>query len=154
MRRLLFIPLLAFLAAPAFAEQTVPPITNPAVAKECGACHMPFPPQFLPRRSWRKIMDGLADHFGEDASLPEPQRQAILDYLLANAGDAAQSGEAGKFARGIPADATPLRITETPRWLREHRGLAAGTWSNPKIKSRSNCLACHKAAARGIFEDD
>ena len=75
-----------------------------------------FPPQFLPERSWQKLVDTLADHFGENASLGEAQRKAVLDYLLANAADSPKAGREGrKFAQGIPAGQTPLRITETPR---------------------------------------
>ncbi len=43
----------------AFAE-------NPLYSEECGACHLAYPPSLLPQASWRGIMDGLADHFGED----------------------------------------------------------------------------------------
>ena len=41
-------------AGPALAEggAMVPPIDNPVVQKECGACHMAYAPQMLPTRSW------------------------------------------------------------------------------------------------------
>ena len=39
---------------------------------------MVFPPQFLPKRSWQKLVETLADHFGENASLGEAQRKAVL----------------------------------------------------------------------------
>jgi len=135
-------------------DERLSPVTDPVVKKECGACHMAFPPQFLPRRSWQKLVDGLANHFGEDAALPEAQRAAVLRYHLENAADAPGAGRAAaKFASSIPAGETPLRITETPRWVREHRKVKPDRWKSPEVKSRVNCLACHKDAERGIWED-
>jgi mono/diheme cytochrome c family protein len=143
--------------APSFSaraeEDNLPPITEPRVVQECGACHMAFPPQFLPQRSWQKIMDTLPDHFGEDASLAEADRQAILGYLLANAADAPDVGWRG-ILRGVPEDATPLRITEFPWWVREHDEVRAARWASPEIGSKANCAACHRGAAQGVFEDD
>jgi hypothetical protein len=81
---------------------------------------MAFPPQFLPQRSWQKLVETLADHFGENASLGEAERKAVLDYLLAHAADGPQAGRAGrKFGQGIAAGQTPLRITETPWWMQD-----------------------------------
>ncbi len=140
--------------ARAGGDERVPPVADPVVKKECGSCHMAFPPQFLPRRSWQRLLDGLASHFGEDASLPEAQRAAVLRYHLENAADAPGAGRAAsKFASSIAAGETPLRITETPRWLREHRKIKPERWKSPEVKSRLNCVACHKDAERGLWED-
>ena len=134
--------------------ERVPPVTDPAVKAECGSCHLAFPPRFLPGRSWQKLLDTLSDHFGENASLEEAQRKAILDYLLANAADGPKAGRQGrKFVEGIATTQTPLRITETPRWIREHREVRAGRWRDPKVKSKANCVACHPAAEQGLYED-
>ena len=121
-------------------------------AKECGACHMPYPAAFLPARSWSAILDGLADHFGEDASLrPEPLGE-IRAYLTANAADAV--GARGVL-RGVADAETRLRITETPFWIRAHRGeVSEADFASPRVKSKSNCIACHRGAASGSFEDD
>lgn len=133
----------------------VAPVTDPLVQQECGSCHMVFPPQFLPQRSWRRLMETLADHFGDNASLDEAPRQAILDYLLAHAADSPKAGREGReFARSLPAGQTPLRITEMPRWLKEHRKVPAARWNTAEVKSKANCLACHKQAAQGRYEDE
>ena len=133
----------------------VPPVTDTMVQKECGACHMVFPPQFLPQRSWRKLVDGLSEHFGENASLPDAQRTVVLDALLEQAADGPKGGAAGrKFASGIATDATPLRITDTPYWVREHREVRPAKWTDPAVKSKANCAACHKGADRGVYEED
>ena len=140
--------------ASAQRDERVPPVTDPVVKKECGSCHMTFSPQFLPKRSWQKIMDTLSDHFGENASLGEAQRKAVLDYLLANAADSPKAGREGRrFAESIASGQTPLRITEIPRWVREHREVRADRWKSPNVKSKANCLACHKKAEQGIYED-
>jgi Dihaem cytochrome c len=54
---------------------------------ECGACHAPFPPEFLPMHAWWEIMHELDNHMGEVATLPEDTRAKIQAYLLANASD-------------------------------------------------------------------
>jgi hypothetical protein len=152
----LFLLLLVIGVATATAQgdERVPPVTDPVVKKECGSCHMAFSPQFLQKRSWQKIVDTLSDHFGENASLGEAQRKAVLDYLLANAADGPKGGREGRrFAESIASGQTPLRITETPRWVREHREVRADRWKSPDVKSKANCLACHKRAEQGIYED-
>jgi hypothetical protein len=140
--------------ASAQRDERVPPVRDPVVKKECGSCHMAFSPQFLPKRSWQKIVDTLSDHFGENASLAEAQRKAVLDYLLANAADSPKAGREGRrFAESVASGQTPLRITEIPRWVREHREVRADRWKSPDVKSKANCLACHKKAEQGIYED-
>jgi hypothetical protein len=141
------------LAAPAAAgDDWVPPVKDPLVLKECGACHMAFQPAFLPARAWRRMMDGLADHFGEDASLPPATAAKVRDYLTSNAGDADGRGMARKYMR--EASETSLRITENPKFVQKHRRITEAEWKSPKVVTRSNCPACHKAADAGWYEDD
>jgi hypothetical protein len=54
---------------------------------ECGACHAPVPPEFLPMHAWWEIMHELDNHMGEVATLPEDVRAKIQAYLLAHASD-------------------------------------------------------------------
>ena len=89
----------------------LPPVTDQTVAKECGACHMVFPPQFLPARSWQKLMADLSSHFGEDASLADPARQTIMAYLVDHAADGPQTRDGKRFLRGLSAADTPQRIS-------------------------------------------
>lgn len=124
-------------ALPVLANEMerVPPVTHPATQKECGECHMAFQPGLLPAQSWNRIMDGLADHFGDNASLPADAVADIRAYLTANAG------------RG---DGTLLRITEQRWFVHEHRKRHLGN----RAKSFADCQACHQDAARGLYEDD
>lgn len=135
------------------ADERYDPVRNKSVLTECGACHMAFQPQMLPKRSWVKIMAGLSDHFGEDASLDKETADEITSYLVQNAADSSWWG--GKFMRGVKDHMTPLRITETPYWKREHKGeVRASAWKSPKVKSKANCQACHRDAVRGNYHDD
>lgn len=136
---LLFLPL--EFGAPALAGErdTVPPVTHVATAKECGECHMAFQPALLPAASWGRMLDDLADHFGESAELAPALTAEIRAYLTAHAGS---------------GDATILRITEQRWWLRKHRMLRAEVWQRPEIGSKVNCEACHRDAARGVYDDD
>lgn len=119
--------------------ETVPPVSDAATRKECGECHMAFQPGLLPAASWNRVMDGLADHFGEDASLSPEITAGIRAYLTAHAA-----------RRGEPQ---LLRITEQPWWLRKHR-FRDTVWQRKEVGAKSNCAACHEGAEQGIYEDD
>lgn len=117
---------------------------DPVYREECGACHLAYPPRFLGADSWRRIMQGLGDHFGSDARLDEQTTAQITALLVANA----------RKKPLLAADGSPLlRITEA-KWFRaEHRpghhGLRADTFSTPPVNSPSNCGACHQGAESG-----
>lgn len=126
---------------------------DPTYQKECGACHTPFPAQFLPKRSWDRLITGLDKHFGEDATLPPKSLSAVKTYLESHAADSAMG--APRAMRDVPANATPLRITEMPFWTRIHaRQIERHAFAAPKIKSAANCTACHRGAVNGVYEDD
>ena len=111
----------------------------------------PFAPQMLPMRSWRAIMLDLANHFSDNAALPDKTRADIEAYLVANAADAPGNDYARAFLRGTPPDATPMRITQTHFWNDAHGEVPAAVFANPEVKSRANCAACHRGAARGQY---
>ncbi len=135
-------------------ERALRPVIDETVLKECSACHMAFPPALLPARSWRALMAGLDNHFGENAALDEATAKHIADYLVANAADATTGGNR-RVLRGVRPSDTPLRITELPWWMREHRGeVRPSAFKDPRVKSKANCVACHRGAARGSFDDD
>ena len=136
------------------ADERYTPVRDQTVIKECGACHMVFQPQMLPVKSWSKIIDGLPDHFGEDASLDAVTAKHIKAYHVKNAADANWWG--GKFMRGLSKTSSPLRITETPYWIHEHDEdeVPQRAWSDPKVKTKANCLACHSRANKGDYDDD
>ena len=135
------------------ADDRYRPVNDKIVESECGECHMAFQPQMLPKRSWLKIMNNLDTHFGEDASLDALTRQHIETYFNKNAAD--QGWWNGRFMRGLSDNDTPLHITKTPYWRRQHRNeVPEWAWSDPKAKTKSNCIACHPRATYGDYDDD
>lgn len=130
-------------AGPVLADGHRYTATDPTWKAECGSCHVAYPPALLPAASWRALMAGLDKHFGTDASLDPASAARITTFLERNAGR----------ERGASAKAA-LRITET-RWFRhEHDEVPAYVWKSAKVKSPSNCAACHAGAERGDFSED
>ena len=146
-----FAALLLFASSAYAGSDWMPPVRDATVKKECGTCHMAFQPGFLPARSWNRMMGSLADHFGEDASLADEKIEIIRAYLTANAGDVVNQGRAAKYMQWVAPGGTPQRITENPDFLRKHR-FPDSVWNDPKVVTRSNCLACHTGAERGLYE--
>ncbi len=120
---------------------------------ECSSCHMAYPPGLLPERSWRKLMAELDKHFGQDASLDAASTKAILGYLAENSAERGTNRRSARFLGAIPANSTPLRITENAHFVREHREVAPDAWKLPKVGSPANCNACHADADQGTFSE-
>jgi nitrate/TMAO reductase-like tetraheme cytochrome c subunit len=127
------------------ADTPVQPRTQlPSYKQECAACHMAYPPGFLPAESWRKIMSTLPKHYGVDASVDDlVLLKEISGWLETNAGTYKRSGEV--TASG--------RITDSTWFIRKHREITPDTWKRLAIKSASNCIACHAGAERGNFNE-
>jgi hypothetical protein len=129
-----------------------PPVTDPVTVKECGACHMAYPAAFLDANTWKLVVAGLNDHFGENASLDPVVAQNILAYLSQNAAPAPTVTP----IFGSPAAAPVLRITEQPWFKGEHgpRRMSPANLKRKNARSASDCLACHKGAdVTGNFDD-
>jgi len=121
---------------------------------ECGACHMAYPPRLLPSASWRAIMRGLGDHFGENAELPVDTAAHITAYLDRHASDRGDALKHDRLLRGVEGQ-TPLRITELPFFKDEHDELSRRmVEDNPKVKTFSRCATCHRDAESGRFDED
>ena len=125
---------------------------NALYEEECGSCHNALSPTLLPARSWEKVMAGLGEHFGDDASLPEETSAEILKWLAASSADHAFSEPSKKMISSI-GDGTPLRITEVSYWKRKHSDIGNDVFSRKGVSSRTNCAACHPGATLGSFDD-
>ena len=121
-------------------------------ASECGDCHYAYHPSLLPRSSWRRIMAGLDEHFGEDASLDEETAARITSFLTTYASEEWDS-EAANELRKTDAQ-KPLEITATPYWKQRHARIDPEIFRRKMIGSKANCIACHKDAANGRFADE
>ncbi len=138
---------------PAYAAAAPVRAESRLYREECGSCHLAYPPQLLPPASWTRIMNGLEDHFGENAELDAESRQQIEHYLQLLS--TPRRGEYRQILRNMDPRSAPLRITEMAYFKRKHREIPrryiAG---NDKVRSLSQCDACHQDAARGYFDED
>jgi cytochrome b len=141
------------LAAAALSARSVPnlPVTriDPLTAEECSACHNFYHPSLLPAASWKRLMAGLDDHFGENAWIDEGDAAEIEAWLTAHAAETVDTAPARLFSRRNPEP--PAALTETPAWRRLHGDLPAALFERAPILSRANCAACHADAASGRF---
>lgn len=121
--------------------------------EECGSCHQAFHPSLLPARSWKSLLAQQERHFGDDLGLGAGSIARLLAFAEPNAAEQGATEAAWKINRSVPADATPLRITETPYWMKKHHEIAAADWNKPTVKRKANCPACHLDAEAGTYED-
>jgi hypothetical protein len=133
---------------------TFPVVENATVIHHCGDCHIAYQPQMLPQRSWRKLMKGLLDHFGEKIRPDDEVMHEVLQYHLQNAADARKAKKRSKYLKGLGPRDAPIRITETPRWLDEHEDLPEDFWSDPRIEFKGRCETCHTEAESGLYGDE
>ena len=126
------------------SKNLLPSTHSPQYQQECSSCHLAYPPAFLPRQSWRRLMNNLENHFGSDASIDSESIRQISLWLEANGGTY-------KRVRGEPKDD---RITESDWFVRKHRKIEEAIWLRDSIKSKANCAACHSQAERGNYDDD
>lgn len=120
---------------------------------ECGSCHAVFYPALLPARSWQKMMAEQDQHFDSDLGLDNATTAEVLKFMVDNSADKHLTEAAFKIEQSVPEEQTPLRITETPYWIKKHHEVTTADWVNPLVLSKSNCAACHSDADEGTFED-
>lgn len=133
----------------------VAPVENQTYIDECGGCHFPYQPGLLPARSWEKLMSSLDDHFGENAELDAEVLKQLTQYAMTNSADHSKFKRSVKIMRSLRDSDTPLRVTKTPYIINKHDELSANEITgNPKVKSLSNCQACHARPETGSFSED
>lgn len=126
---------------------------NKTWESECTSCHTAFHPTLLPAASWEKIMAGLEDHFGDNASLDENTRKEVLEFLVSSSAEHSVSEASQKLLRSIKKGEVPTRITDISYWKKKHSKIPSDVFSRKAVKSKSNCVACHPGAEVGSFED-
>jgi mono/diheme cytochrome c family protein len=75
----------ALACAGAPAAQAGPPQADRLYRSKCAGCHRPYPPQSLDRARWAEVVSRMAPR----AKLSDGERATLLEYLQANARDAA-----------------------------------------------------------------
>jgi mono/diheme cytochrome c family protein len=122
---------------------------------ECGSCHFPFQPVFLPTESWQAMMEHLDDHFGENAELSQQDHANLLSYLASNAADKINREIPNKVMWSLRYTPSPERITETAFFKHEHDEIPYKVMNRKTGEqlSFSNCDACHKRALQGSYNE-
>ena len=116
---------------------------NPAFAKECSECHNLFSPTFMTKKMWKVTLADKADHFNENLTKDVPHFESIKEYILKNSAETSSS----EISQGIIKSTqgkNRYRITKTRYWKDTHAQIPISAYKHPKIKSKSNCIACHK----------
>ncbi|MCW8963029.1 MAG: diheme cytochrome c [Gammaproteobacteria bacterium] len=129
--------------------------SSPTYKEECGSCHMAYPPGLLPSSSWRRIMGGLADHFGDNAELDEQMTQQISNFLISNAADKSRYRRSRQMTAAIHPSTglAPMRISENPYFKHEHDEISVRVIKQSGATSLSHCNACHQRAEQGSFNE-
>lgn len=137
---------LAALAGCANADQLMTSEAQmpPKYRQECASCHMAYPPEFLSKSAWSRIMKGLDQHYGTDASLDAATVQEISNWL---------NQYAGTYKRVTPTTRQD-RISTAPWFERKHRKISADVVQRASIKTVANCAACHTKAVQGNYDED
>ena len=120
--------------------------------EECGACHLAYAPDLLPVASWRRVLIGLEDHFGDNAELDEETQAHIQAYLDANGLDRGRPAKMSRLLRGLP-EPPPLRITELPAFVNMHYRIPIELERDELPTGfLAPCADCHKEAELGIYD--
>lgn len=151
---LYFYPALRTPADEPFRPYTGPQLADDATWRdECGSCHLTYQPGFLPARSWRALLAGQHDHFGEDLALDAGTAASVQAFLTANAAEQQTSEAAWYVQHTTPLANTPLRVTGTVYWRQKHGGLPQVLFDDAQVHGKGDCAACHLDAAAGTFRD-
>lgn len=157
---LFFLAVILILPLPALADDDhhegtkhLPAVANASYKNSCGSCHFAYQPGLLPARSWVKIIDEPGAHPGGDVSLDEKTKSEVKNYLTRNSAENSQAKRSRKIMDSIGSD-TPVRISEVPYIRHKHDDINQEVFARKAIGSRANCIACHKSAESGVYEDD
>jgi cytochrome c553 len=110
---------------------------------ECASCHTAYPPSLLTANDWRSVMASLNKHYGSDASMADTDVTEISRFLVNHASTQT------KHASPV----NPPRMTQTAWFERKHRKVPEAAWTDLRIKSASNCAACHTQSAKDSYSE-
>ena len=114
----------------------------------CGQCHFPYQPGLLPAMSWEKIMMNTNKHFGQPLSLSEVEQRTMMRYLLDNSAGHVNDEISNRILQSLKYNPIPIRITETPYWIYEHKKL-----DGEQVKQKAyQCNHCHQDADKGKYD--
>jgi hypothetical protein len=126
--------------------------TNNVYNANCGSCHFAYPLRLLPAAAWADMLDKPGKHAGGDLDLKDKARADVKKYIAEHSADRRSSKKSDKAVS--TAGDGPIRISDVPRVKEKHKKIAQEVFARKSIGSRGNCIACHKNAARGDFDED
>lgn len=130
----------------------LPKEKNMAYEQACASCHMLYAPSTLPADSWKKMMQGLNNHFGDNAEVDSAVREEVSAYLQRNAADKVENIYAQPMLNLLKDGETPERISDTKYFKLLHDVVRPEMVSgNPDVKSVARCEVCHYEALDGRF---
>ena len=80
-------------------------------------------------------------------------QKKIEEYLIKNAGESAVYKHYRKIINSISKTDTPLRISETKYFIKEHREIPKRLIEQKEVSSISNCNLCHTTADKGEYRE-
>ncbi|MEZ5729518.1 MAG: cytochrome C [Burkholderiaceae bacterium] len=132
----------SMICAPAWADRFR--VDDPVYREECGSCHVAYPRELLRPAAWAQVLARLDRHYGVDAST-DPESLLKLGRWL---GVEKPSPSGGSDLK------SPLPRITTTRWFQhEHDEVSPKLWRHPKVRSASNCDACHQGASQGDYRE-
>lgn len=158
---ILSVVLIALFCSSAYADdhkeekhKNIAPVANELYKSSCGGCHFAYQPGLMPKRSWINMLDNKGVHPGGDLKLDMSAKAKIKEYLVQGSADNSSSERSRKILASLPGNETPARISEIPYIKKKHRKIDKATFGRASIGSPVNCMACHKGAEKGIYDDD
>ncbi len=149
---IMFFPVWAF-AGEHKESKALPGVTNEVYKTNCGSCHFAYQPGLLPAKSWQKIVGSPGGHPGGALSLDKKTKAEIKKYLTQNSAENSPSKRSRKILASI-GSGVPTRISEVPYIREKHHEIRQEVFLRKSIGSRGNCIACHKTAESGDYDDD
>lgn len=134
-------------------SKTLPRVKNEVYKAQCGSCHFAYQPGLLPAKAWQKIIDSPGGHAGGNLSLDKKTKAEIRKYLTQNSAENSRSKRSRKILASL-GGAFPTRISEIPYIRERHHEIKQDVFLRKAIGSRGNCVACHKTAENGDYNDD
>lgn len=134
-------------------RRALPRVTNEVYKTACGSCHFAYQPGLLPARSWVKIINSPGAHPGGDLAIDKKTKAEIRRYLTQNSAENTEVKRSQKILASI-GSGVPTRISEIPYIMEKHAEIDPQVFSRPSVSWRGNCIACHKTAENGDYDDD
>jgi len=143
--------ILGGLALANLPSSAIPKLSFPASYKtECGDCHDAYHPSLRTAETWKTMIDGLSNHYGEDASLDDETMTSIGTFLTTSSANKFDTEAAHRVGR---KETPSMRMTDTKFWKKKHRKIAEPIFKQKTVGSKINCMACHGDALSGRFDD-